>query len=269
MSDATEYIHGYSAGEQARLYAQAALLEPMVFDGVGFPAGRVLELGCGVGAQSKTLLRRFPEVKLVSVDLSEHQLARAREHLDLEAKAGRVELEKADARRLPHPGESFDGAFLCWVLEHMPRPLEVLEELRRVLRPGAALHGIEVMNRNLYLFPECFATMRYWDALNAEQRRSGGDPDVGAKMGNLLREAGFGEVRAEPYPMLHDQRDRADLIRYLDYWERLLLSAAPRLLAAKTADEALIGKMKAEFHKLREDNRAVFHYAPVKFSARR
>ncbi|MDO8473386.1 MAG: methyltransferase domain-containing protein [Dehalococcoidia bacterium] len=263
-----DYIHGFSKDEQNRLYSQARFLEPMVFADVDFSGRRrVLEVGCGVGAQTQILLERFPGITVQAVDLSAAQVERASEHLREPIAAGRARVDLADATRLPFPDASFDAAFICWVLEHTPDPVAVLRELRRVLCPGAAVFGIEVMNTTFFLHPACPSTRAYWDALNRGQQAAGGDPFVGAKLGNLLKETGFAEVRTKPWFIHHDQRGRVALACKLDYWEPLLVSAAPQLLAAGLVDQALVDSMRRELRSLKTDPRAVFCYSPVKFSA--
>ena len=57
---AADYLHGYSEDEQRRLVSQARFLEPGIYAGIDFTrATRVLEIGCGVGAQLAILRRRF------------------------------------------------------------------------------------------------------------------------------------------------------------------------------------------------------------------
>ena len=48
------YVHGYSEREARRLYEQAEILEEIIYAGTRFPArSKVLEAGCGVGAQTR------------------------------------------------------------------------------------------------------------------------------------------------------------------------------------------------------------------------
>ncbi|KMN47177.1 methyltransferase, partial [Chromobacterium violaceum] len=70
------YIHGFSAAEQARLVRQARFSEAMVYRDVDFSGvQKLLEVGCGVGAQTEILLRRFPDVGITGLDFSQRQLA--------------------------------------------------------------------------------------------------------------------------------------------------------------------------------------------------
>jgi len=56
-----QYVHGYQVEENLRLRDQASTLVGLLHDGTAYPPGsRVLEAGCGVGAQTVTLARRSP-----------------------------------------------------------------------------------------------------------------------------------------------------------------------------------------------------------------
>jgi hypothetical protein len=58
------YVHGYHPRENERLQDQAGTLEDLLHTGTVFPAGsKVLEAGCGVGAQTLALARRSPEIE--------------------------------------------------------------------------------------------------------------------------------------------------------------------------------------------------------------
>ena len=109
----------------------------MVHDRLPFRRRRkLLEVGAGVGAQTEILLRHFPELHVTGVEINEEQIAEARSFLATVPWAtGRYEILKMNATRLDFAPESFDGAFLCWVLEHVGDPARVLGEVRRVLSP--------------------------------------------------------------------------------------------------------------------------------------
>ncbi|MGZ3727378.1 MAG: class I SAM-dependent methyltransferase, partial [Pseudobdellovibrio sp.] len=77
----TNYLHGFSEVEQMRLRKQAKFGEHMIYNTINLSnVTELLEVGCGVGAQSEILLRRFPDLKLTGIDRSEKQLAVA-EHM--------------------------------------------------------------------------------------------------------------------------------------------------------------------------------------------
>lgn len=260
-----EYVHGFSSGEQERLLFQAQFLAPVVFDGVDFSRhARVLELGCGVGAQTRILLDRFSNLRVVGVDFVRAQIERAKKNLD---GARRIDLAVADARALPFKPGVFDGAFVCWFLEHVSRPVQILAEVRRTLRPGGVLHAIEVQNSTLYLYPRQPATERFWRALNEVQCEIGGDPYVGVRMGDYLQRAGFNNVVVKPFSLFFDNRVPGRREAMADYWLNLMLSSAPTLLDRQRVDGALLEEMKAEFVRFKKNPDGVFFYAPVKARA--
>ena len=84
-----------------------------------YPAGsKVLEAGCGVGAQTVTLAKNSPHALITSIDISETSVIEARKKV---AAAGltNVEFEQADIFNLPLCRNSFDHIFVCFVLEHL------------------------------------------------------------------------------------------------------------------------------------------------------
>jgi cyclopropane fatty-acyl-phospholipid synthase-like methyltransferase len=74
-----EYVHGYTPRESTRLADQATTLTELLHADTRYPVGsRVLEVGCGVGAQTVILAANSPEAAFTSVDVSEASLAQAR-----------------------------------------------------------------------------------------------------------------------------------------------------------------------------------------------
>ncbi len=271
MSSADRYIHGYNAAEQNRLYDQARFLEDRVFDGVDFSSHHhVLEVGCGVGAQTELLLRRFPSLRVTGIDLSPAQIARAQHHFEsLPELRDRCRFIVGDAASLrPSPTDPFDGAYLCWILEHVPRPLELLTNLKHLLSSGSKICVAEVLNSNLHIHPHLPALTRYWEAYNALQQSLGGDPWIGAKLGDLLSRAGFSGVQVRPQPILHDCRDPEARDQMLAYWHELLLSASDNLLGRCMVQKSLIEQLEQELRRLRQDPEAIFFYAFMKAEAR-
>lgn len=112
---------------------QSAALKSYLGD-VAFPqAARVLDIGCGTGAQARTLAH-WPGVgEVVGVDQLEPFLERARE---LASDIPNVSFQQADARALPFEDASFDVVVLHTLLTHVPGPEDVLADVYRVLRPG-------------------------------------------------------------------------------------------------------------------------------------
>ncbi|MBZ6416279.1 MULTISPECIES: class I SAM-dependent methyltransferase [Methylobacterium] len=173
-----DYVHGYAATEQARLCDRAATLESRLHRGARYPAGgTVLEAGSGVGAQTIPLLRQNPDAVLTCVDIAAASLAEAQTRIRA-AGLPVPTLRQADLRALPFPRASFDHAFVCFVLEHLPDPPAVLAELRRVVRPGGSLTVIEGDHGSVLLHPEDTAARAAIACQVALQRRAGCDPEI-------------------------------------------------------------------------------------------
>ncbi len=271
MSSANAYLHGYDPKEQSRLYDQARFLEPRVFDGVDFSShSHVLEVGCGVGAQTEILLRRFPRLRVTGIDLSPAQIARTESHFEsLPELRNRCHFLVGDAAELtPSLDLPFDGAFLCWILEHVTCPLDLLRNLKRLLTPGSKICIAEVLNSTLFVHPHRPALTRYWEAYNALQASLGGDPWIGGKLGDLLSQAGFSDVQVRPQTILQDCRDPDGRESILLYWHDLLLSASENLLDRAMVDKTLIDELDREFNLIRKDPRTIFFYAFMKAEAR-
>lgn len=193
-----DYVHGYSHVESGRLRDQANVLTDLLHHDTRYPPGsRVLEAGCGTGAQTVILARHSPQAQLTSVDISADSLAKARAAA-LAAGAGNVTFEQADLFGLPFPDESFDHVFVCFVLEHLAQPGRVLAELRRVLRTGGSLTAIEGDHGSAYFHPASDLAQKTIGCLVEVQSRMGGDALIGRRLFPLLRQAGLRQVRVDP-----------------------------------------------------------------------
>jgi len=260
---ASGYLHGFSTTEQERLRKQARFLEHLVFSGVDFShKHHVLEVGSGVGAQTEILLERFPHLKVTGIDAQAKQVAAAKKLL-----GKRAHYDVGDALHLPYADSTFDGAFICWFLEHVAKPVEILAELRRVLRTSAQVFISEVQNHTLYVHPYSPATLQYWFQFNDHQWELGGDPFVGAKLANYLLAAGYQAVQTKMNEIHLDNRTPKRRGEMIDYWTELLLSGAPELLKTGRVTKQLVQEMKLELQRLKSEPNSVFFYSAMFASA--
>ena len=209
MSDA--YVHGYDRRENLRLQDQASTLVELLHSDTCYPAGsHVLEVGCGVGAQTLILARNSPNAIISSVDISEISLAEAKRKVE---KAGftNVRFRQGDIFRLPFKPESFDHVFVCFVLEHLSRPVEALNALKGALKVGGTITVIEGDHGSTCFYPD---SVWAHEAIRCQvelQRRAGGNANIGRELYPLLNKAGFASIRVSPR-MVYADSSKPDLV---------------------------------------------------------
>lgn len=256
------YIHGFDKVEQDRLFQQARIHEDVIFSRVHFEnCQNLLEIGSGVGAQTKILLERYPEVRIQCLDASIAQADRASQALKLEVDAGRVKIDVGDAMHMPFAENSFDGAFVCWLLEHVQHPVDVLREAQRVLKSGGIIYCNEVFNSTFYVHPYSPATLKFWMEFNDYQWSLKGDPFVGGKLANYLMEAGFQNVTTTVLTHQYDNRTPKKRAAFLDYWVNLLLSGAENLVSTGRVTQDTVREMQREMEAMKKDPNSVIFYS--------
>jgi SAM-dependent methyltransferase len=192
------YVHGYSPRESERLADQAETLTELLHHDTRYPAGsRVLEIGCGTGAQTVILARNSPEAWITSVDRAEASLKRAQEKIRQEGIAN-VVFRQGDIFQLPFEPESFDHIFVCFVLEHLADPQRALVLLRPLLKEGGTITVIEGDHGSAYFHPDNADAHRAIDCLVKLQQQTGGNALIGRQLYPLVTGAGFEEVHVSP-----------------------------------------------------------------------
>jgi ubiquinone biosynthesis O-methyltransferase len=91
---------------------------------------RVLDMGCGAGYGTAELARYAWSA--TGIDLSQVAVEHAREHYN----ARNLRYLQASCTDLPFPAASFDLVISYEVIEHIPEWRKLIEEARRVLKPG-------------------------------------------------------------------------------------------------------------------------------------
>ncbi len=269
MAKKTKYIHGFDPIEQERLIHQAEFLEPYVYEGVDLEfKERLLEVGCGVGAQTKILLRRFPKLHIDGVDLSEDQLTAAKKYLKKEIKQKRIQLYQGDAQKFKLKQPKYDAAFLCWFLEHVPDPLKALKQVKAHLKSGSKIYCSEVFNQTLFISPYSPYFLKYWFEFNDLQWFIGGHPFVGGALGHYLKEAGFVDIKLEVRPFQFDSRDSERRKLFMEYFYQILLSAKSSLIKEGRVTTDMVKKMDQEVEHFKKSHDSTFFYAWMRATAR-
>jgi SAM-dependent methyltransferase len=189
----SRYVHGTDPAEQARLSLLNDLLNAACLRELDLRGGeRVLDVGAGLGQLSRGMARAAGR-PVLAIERSEEQLARA---AALAREAGEerlLELRGGDALDLPLSAPewgSFDVAHARFILEHVPAPERVVEQMVRAVRPGGRVALCDDDHSLLRLHPEPPGVTAAWSAFVRTYDRNGNDPYVGRRLPALLAAAG-------------------------------------------------------------------------------
>jgi ubiquinone/menaquinone biosynthesis C-methylase UbiE len=169
------------------------------------PGSRVLEAGCGTGAQTVILAGRSPQAEFTSIDVSRRSLAVAQQQVRRSGYAN-VTFRHADIFSLPFPPSFFDHVFVCFVLEHVADPAGALEALMTVLKPGGSITVIEGDHGSAFFHPTSHEARTVIQCLIDLQQHAGGDSLIGRRLYPLLVQAGYRDVHVSPRTAYADGR---------------------------------------------------------------
>lgn len=158
---------------------------------------RILDVGVGPGLLAYDLARLVGEAgALAGIDLSADMVAVAAQRL---AEFPQAKATVGDATKLDFADAAFDAAVSTQVYEYVPDLPRALRELHRVLRPGGRALILDTDWRSIVWHSSDPARteriLAAWDAHLFE-------PHLPAKLGPMLRTAGFEVRRVEIIPML-------------------------------------------------------------------
>jgi len=99
----------------------------------------VADLGCGSGVILSEILMMKPRWTGHGLDISRESIKYARKLATHKGVATRASFQAGNIMSLPYMDESLDLVVASEIIEHMPEPLKVIGEIRRVLRAGGKL----------------------------------------------------------------------------------------------------------------------------------
>jgi demethylmenaquinone methyltransferase/2-methoxy-6-polyprenyl-1,4-benzoquinol methylase len=108
------------------------------------PGGKYLDVGCGTGDMALEIVKRSPGASVVGIDPVENMLKIARDKVTSAGLEASISIEKGDALNLGFGDGSFDGAITAFCIRNVTDRLRGLQEISRVLKPGALLVILEL-----------------------------------------------------------------------------------------------------------------------------
>ena len=191
----------------------------------GVPPGRLLEIGCGSGKRLSRLATLGWKVEGQEVDEKAWAAAKAKYPF---------EVHLGDLHALALNADSFDAVVMNHVIEHVHAPVELLREIRRLLKPGGQLivatpnaasqeHGVFGPNwysldppRHLHIFtPQALAHLaRLAGFVKHETWTTSVNSDYVAAAS--LKICGLGDMKAPEERLAKERRNVAGL--YFQIW---------------------------------------------------
>lgn len=145
------------------------------------PDSRILEVGFGPGIAIQYASKQVTKGLVAGIDASETMVQAARKRNAAAIATGKVDLKLGRVSSIPYPDEFFDRAFTIHCIYFWANPIEGLQELQRVLKPGGLL-AVTILPKDKWNRPA--------------------PPDLftlynGSEVAQLLKTVGFREVRVE------------------------------------------------------------------------
>jgi len=181
--------------------------------------GQWLDVGCGTGALSQTILQFAEPARVKAIDRSEGFITFAMEH----TQDSRVQFEVGDATALIVDSGTFDAAVSGLVLNFIPHPDRAVTEMARVTRSGGVVAAYvwdyaDRMQMIRNFFDAAAALDPNAVELDEGRRFPICQPDA---LRQLFESAGLHDVEAHPIEVPTIFRD------FDDYWSPFLGGQGP------------------------------------------
>ncbi|MGI6684412.1 MAG: demethylmenaquinone methyltransferase [Bacillota bacterium] len=121
------------------------------------PGSLALDICCGTGKITLELAKRVGETGHVTgLDFSEKMLDVARKSVTASGLEKRITIKQGNAMDLPFPDNSFDAVTVGWGLRNVPDIFTVVNEMRRVVKPGGMIISLDMGKPEIPVFKEIY-----------------------------------------------------------------------------------------------------------------
>ncbi|MGA1789908.1 MAG: class I SAM-dependent methyltransferase [bacterium] len=105
----------------------------------GFKNGRIIDVGCGCGGTDMVIAHDFPDCEIVGIDLSEPLVCLANQAAQAANLEKRMIFLMGDVHRIPFDDASFQVVLNINMVHLVEHPIQMLNEMERVLAPDGLL----------------------------------------------------------------------------------------------------------------------------------
>ena len=194
------YIHGTTESEQNRLSVLNAFINDNYLKEINLQGGeRILDVGSGLGQFTRLLKKSAgPEAYVLGIERETQQIEKAKALAEQDGESNLVEIRQGSGYNLPlqdTEGGSSDVVHTRFLLEHVPDPLRIVQQMAKAVKPGGRVILSDDDHDVLRLYPEPPGVMEVWRAYIRTYDRLGNDPFIGRRLVSLLHQAGLQPVR--------------------------------------------------------------------------
>jgi demethylmenaquinone methyltransferase/2-methoxy-6-polyprenyl-1,4-benzoquinol methylase len=115
-----------------------------------------LDVCCGTCDWAISLAEASQTGKIVGLDFSANMLEVGRRKITEAGLEQRIELVQGDAMQLPFPDDTFDHATIGFALRNVPDLVQVLAEMKRVVKPGGQVVSLELSKPTMPVFHQLY-----------------------------------------------------------------------------------------------------------------
>ena len=184
------YPFGYGAAAVSMMKRRSAEANAGFFLEKLTTGSSLLDVGCGPGSITVGIAKALAPGNVVGIDIEASQVELGREHA-LEEGVKNCSFETASALNLPMTDASFDAVYGHTIVMQFKDPAPVLDEVKRVLKPGG-LVGFREIDLGASLFHDENSAIK--DVLFTLRRsiiENDGNPDIGHSLPTILSSAGL------------------------------------------------------------------------------
>lgn len=159
------------------------------------PGFHGVDLGCGGGAATLALAEiTGPTGSVTGIDWDAENIAFARRQAEALG-MGQAQYQQADVRDWEREADSTDFAYGRFLMTHLDNPAALARKVYRMLKPGGRILLEDIDFTGHFCFPASRAFDQYVEWYTEAARRRGADPNIGPRLPQLVRQAGFRDIR--------------------------------------------------------------------------
>ncbi len=170
----------------------------------------VLDVGCGIGMMTAELAKRAgPRGKVIAVDISEEQLAIARNYADKQ-QLNNIEFICLDVNSLAQIDVRAAFVYSRFLLEHIKEPYHALQEMNKLLKQGGHLFCENAISYEaMFCMPESIAYSDWQKVIMLQPKLHDTEFFIGKNLYNHYLAMGFNAIGYQlQQPFISNVEDR-------------------------------------------------------------